>query len=81
LSAKPKKRKFVVCHFRDRCIGCGACAMVCPKYWTIEDDGKAKIKDAETIKNFDRAEVDLEDYNENKLASELCPTNVIKIDI
>jgi ferredoxin len=77
---KQKKRTISVSHFRNKCIGCGACEMVCPKYWKIDEDGRAVLKDALKLKHFYKGEINTEDYEENKLAAELCPTGVIKID-
>jgi ferredoxin len=76
----PKKRTLPVSLYRDKCIGCGSCELMCPKYWKIDDDGKATLKDSQKIKNFYRAEIDAEDYGINKLAADLCPTKVIKLD-
>ena len=28
---------------KDRCIGCGACAAVCPKYFRMGQDGKSEL--------------------------------------
>jgi len=33
--------KYEVKQDHDMCIGCGACAAVCPSNWKIGDDGKA----------------------------------------
>jgi ferredoxin len=30
----------------DKCIGCGACAAVCPDGFEMGDDGKSHMKDA-----------------------------------
>ena len=31
---------------KDACIGCGACAAVCPDAFEMAGDGKAEVKDA-----------------------------------
>ncbi len=33
-----------IIHEREKCIGCGACAAVCPVNWVMADDGKSKCK-------------------------------------
>ncbi|MFH1787577.1 MAG: ferredoxin [archaeon] len=29
---------------KEKCIGCGACASICPEVFELAEDGKAKIK-------------------------------------
>jgi len=53
---------------KEKCIGCGTCAAVCPINWEIGDDGKAKI-----IKD------EIEDLGCNRLAEENCPVQAIKL--
>ena len=36
-------KNYRVEHDRDICIGCSACASVCPKYLTMESDGKSDL--------------------------------------
>ena len=36
-------KKYNIIHDRDICIGCSACASVCPKHWIMEPDGKSSI--------------------------------------
>lgn len=69
-----------VTHDRDNCIGCGMCALLCPKYWTMNpDDGKSDLADAQQVKHLHQRKVGYEDVPENKLAEEACPVNVIKV--
>lgn len=35
-----------IIHDRKICIGCGACAAVCPDFWEMADDGKSDLKGA-----------------------------------
>jgi len=51
------------------CIGCGACASICPKYWTM-DGAKSKLL---------KKTCDDKDLTCNKEAAESCPVNVIHI--
>jgi len=53
---------------QQTCIGCGVCASICPKVFTIDDEsGKAKV-------------IDNPDLNDSSLieAIESCPVNAIK---
>ena len=41
---------------KDACIGCGACAAICPDVFEIDDDGLSKAK-VETVKEENKDEV------------------------
>ena len=79
------EKKYRIVHDRDICIGCRACAEVCPKYWVMEEDGKSSI--VGHIKSG-RGEEELlgskekpltKDYNCNLEAAESCPVNCIHL--
>jgi ferredoxin len=74
--AKNKK----VIHYRDTCIGCGSCELVCPKYWKMnEEDGKADLINSEQKGDTFQTKLDIEDEEDMKLAASLCPVNIIKV--
>jgi len=54
----------------NACIGCGACAAVCPEVFELTDDGIAKEKE-EIVKE--------EDKDGAIEASEGCPTSAIEV--
>lgn len=54
---------------KDICIGCGACAAICPEVFDIDDDGLAK-----TIKEENLTEEEVENATD---AMEGCPTSAI----
>ena len=54
---------------REKCIGCGSCAAVCPDNWELADDGKAKPKKTE-----------LEEVGCNEKAAQVCPVQCIKVE-
>lgn len=62
--------KIKIEHDRPNCIGCGACASVCPDNWGMEKDGKSKPK-----------KTDLTELGCNMDAAEACPVNVIHVII
>lgn len=78
-------KKYKIVHDRDICIGCSACASVCPKYWFMEDDGKSSMYNH--VKSGNGEEELLgsnenpltEDYEENMEAAESCPVNCIHV--
>lgn len=61
---------YKIVHDRDGCIGCGACAAVCPENWEMEDDGKSSPK---------KTEISKDEFEGNKSAADGCPVNVIHI--
>ncbi len=62
------KAKLKIVQDRNKCIGCGACAAICPANWFMDDDGKSSLK--KTI---------VEKEGCNKAAAEACPVQAIKI--
>jgi ferredoxin len=60
--------KLKISQDREKCIGCGACAAICPKNWFMDDDGKSTPK---------KTVIEKEDCN--KVAADACPVQAIKI--
>lgn len=72
--------KHIIDHDRPNCIGCGACAAVCPSRWTMNADGKSDIIDSKTLENgWEQREIDEDEFEGNKQAAESCPVNVIHL--
>lgn len=63
---------------REECIGCGACAQMCPKYWFIDSDGKASLKGAKKV-GSNQERTFTTDLECNKEAANVCPVEIIKI--
>ncbi len=57
----------------EKCIGCGSCVAICPKYWEISDDGKAKLIGAK------ENELEVDKVECNQEAADACPVQCIKI--
>ena len=66
-----------VIHDRNICIGCGACAAVCPDYWEMGDDGKSLLKGA---KGKNGGSVQLKEAGCNTEAAQGCPVNCIHLE-
>ncbi|MFH1820708.1 MAG: ferredoxin [Candidatus Nealsonbacteria bacterium] len=62
---------------RPKCIGCGSCESVCPKYWKLGDDGKVNLIGSKSQgENF---ELEVEEAGCNTQAVEICPVQCIKV--
>ena len=62
---------------REKCIGCGSCQALCPKYFELQEDGKSHIVGA-TKQEVEELEVaDLENAIS---AAEACPAQCIHIE-
>jgi ferredoxin len=69
--------KIKIIHDRDGCIGCGACAVLCEKYWRMADDGKADLIGGKKAgKHYERI---VEKMECNQEAADGCPVAVIHI--
>ena len=61
----------------EKCIGCGSCAAICPKYWEISDDGKARpIGSKLNGVNF---ELEIKKVECNQEAADACPVQCIYV--
>lgn len=62
---------------REKCIGCGSCSALCPKYFEMVEDGKSHIIGAE---KKDIEELDVEKLDSAEAAAEVCPAQCIHIE-
>ena len=63
---------------REKCIGCGSCAALCPKYWEMSEDGKSKLKNS-TPNAEGNHELEVEEIECNQEAADACPVQIIHI--
>lgn len=63
---------------REKCIGCGSCAALCPKYWEMAEDGKATLIGSKKNKKGDY-ELEVNDIKCNQEAADACPVQIIHI--
>jgi ferredoxin len=63
----------------QKCIGCGSCVAVCPKYWEMAEDGKAKPINSNKIgENY---ELEAKESVEcAKMAEGSCPVQCIMVE-
>ncbi len=73
-------KKYILQHDRINCIGCGACAVVAPKFWEMNDDGKSDITGGIHKPNgWQEKTVEQKDFDINLEAAESCPVEVIHL--
>jgi len=68
-----------IIHQRKKCIGCGSCAALCPKYWELAEDGLAKLKGGKTNPKTGDDELEIKKVECNQEAAEACPVQIIEI--
>jgi ferredoxin len=73
-------KTYKITHDRQNCIGCGACAVIAPDFWAINDDGKAQLLKAESKPNGKHEKkIDQKAFDINLEAAESCPVESIHI--
>lgn len=66
---------------RGKCIGCNACVEAAPNRWRMsKKDGRCNLIGAKGNKGVYLVEVPYEEYEENRMAAEHCPQNIIKVE-
>jgi len=66
-----------IIHEVEKCIGCGACAAVCPDYFEMGDDGKSHVKGSKKVGKNE--ELTLKDVGCAKDAENTCPVQIIHV--
>jgi len=67
-----------IIHEREKCIGCGSCAALCPKFFEMAEDGKSTLLGSK--KNAEgNYELQIEDIECNQEAADTCPVQCISI--
>ena len=70
-----------ILHEREKCIGCGSCVAICPKFWEMSEDGKSSLIDGTEGSggNYER-EVTEREIGCNQEAADSCPVQIIKVN-
>jgi len=73
-----------IIHEREKCIGCGSCAAICPKYWEMADDGKVNLlgshpADGQPQAGKNNHELEIKEIECNQDAADSCPVQCIHI--
>ncbi len=65
---------------RNKCIGCGACAALCPKYFEMSEDGKSSLKGAKVKPKTQIEELTIKKLGCAQDAADSCPVKAININ-
>jgi len=79
---KGYKRKTMkkIIHQKQKCIGCGNCVAMCPKFFEMGEDGRAHLKDSEEKGGqVEEREINAADEKCAEEAKEGCPADAIQI--
>lgn len=68
-----------IVHERQKCIGCGSCAALCPKHWEIAEDGKANLLNSKVNPKTGNEELEINKIECNQEAADICPVQIIRI--
>ena len=64
---------------RQKCIGCGSCAALCPKNWKMAEDGKAKLLNSKVNQKTGNEELEIAEIECSQEAADICPVQIIHI--
>lgn len=64
---------------KEKCIGCGACENICPKYFEIGEDGKSNLKGSFITKDNGDQELEIKELDSAEEAASSCPVEIIHI--
>ncbi|MBZ9572772.1 ferredoxin [Patescibacteria group bacterium] len=64
---------------KEKCIGCGSCAALCPKFFEMAEDGKSHLKGSKFDPKTEKEELEIKEPSCAKEAAEVCPVQIIKI--
>ena len=64
---------------QQKCIGCGSCQALCPKYFEMSENGKAELKGSTKNPQTQNEELDTEEDKTLEEAAESCPMQCIHI--
>lgn len=66
--------------YRERCIGCHACAEIAPEYWRLSrQDGKAVLVGGKEKKGIWNLSLPDSEWEINEQARKACPVNIIQV--
>lgn len=63
---------------REKCIGCGSCVALCPKFWEMGEDGKSNLKEGKQ-NSEGNYELEIKEIGCNQEAADSCPVQIIHV--
>lgn len=67
-----------IIHEREKCIGCGSCVALCPKFWEMGEDGKSNLKGGEQ-NSEGNYKLEIKEIGCSQEAADSCPVQVIHV--
>ncbi|PIP24850.1 MAG: ferredoxin [Candidatus Nealsonbacteria bacterium CG23_combo_of_CG06-09_8_20_14_all_36_12] len=64
---------------REKCIGCGSCQVLCPKFFELIENGKSHLIGSKKNPKTGNEELEIKKVNCIKEATEACPVKIIRI--
>ena len=73
-------KTYKITHHKTDCIGCGACTVIAPDFWEMNDDGKSDLIGSRSKENgTQQRKIEEKNFEINLEAAESCPVEVIHI--
>ncbi len=65
---------------KSKCIGCGSCQAVCPKFFELREDGKSHLVRENPDLEDEKEKIEVEKVGCANQAAEVCPVQAIQIE-
>lgn len=62
---------------KNTCIGCGACAAICPRFFEMGEDTKSHIKGSKDTNGKEELSISDKDKAKAKEGADACPVSAI----
>lgn len=67
-----------ILHEREKCIGCGSCAAICPKFWEMANDGKVTLIGSK-LNSEKKHELEVDSLSCLQESADSCPVEIIHV--
>jgi len=62
---------------KEKCIGCGSCVAVCPDFFEMDQDSKARLKEGKALGQ--KEETEIEEIGCAGEAADICGVQAIEV--